>query len=74
MFKKAHIFYSAPVRVFGKFSMPPQNLESKEYNPEFFFIGDKTSSFLKMSEILKHVLLFNKIPNRCFFHVLIIAR
>ena len=83
--KKAHIFtgpllrllvnFRCPPSKFLKFSMPPP---PPPHPPEFGIDGVQSGilsdhrynlQFLKLSDILKHVLLLNKIPTCCFFHL-----
>jgi hypothetical protein len=70
--EKSSYFYRAPVEVVGKFSMPPLQvfkIFNARASPEFGIEGVQSRilsyhrynlQFLKMSDILKHVLLLNK--------------
>jgi hypothetical protein len=76
--KKSSYFYRAPVEVIGKFRCPPSKFLKFSMPPplEFGIEGVQSGilsyhrynlQFLKMSEIIKHVLLLNKTTDLLLF-------
>jgi hypothetical protein len=79
--EKSSYFYRVPVEDIGKFFMPPppsfwnfqcppQNLESKEYNPEFSLIVDIICTSSRCP-IYSSTCFSTNIPTCCFFHLTI---